>query len=120
MSSSPFDLSILFSHIVRASPFLIVAFAGIALCMTRESRPLRVRVAVGCALAVQFVGHLILPLFYGYLLQSLQSGGAPVGGNSLGIMLIGLISSSSSAVALGLLLFAAFTRDDQFVESSRS
>ena len=65
MSSSPFDLSYMFGHIVRGSPFLIVAIAGIALCMTRDSRPLRVRVAVGCALAIQFVAHLILPLFYG-------------------------------------------------------
>lgn len=120
MSSSPFDLSFLFGHIVRASPFLIVAVAGIALCMTRESRPLRVRIAVGCALAIQFAGHLVLPLFYGFLLQSLQSGGAPVGANSLGVMFLGLIGSSASAVALGLLLFAAFAQDERIVEIDRS
>ena len=120
MSSSPFDLSYMFGHIVRGSPFLIVAIAGIALCMTRDSRPLRVRVAVGCALAIQFVAHLILPLFYGYFLQSLQSGGAPLGANSLGVMFIGLIGSSASAVALGLLLFASFTQDDRVVETDRS
>lgn len=120
MSSNPFDASFLFGNLIRSSPFLIVAVAGIALCMTRETRPVRVRVAVGCALAIQFMAHLVLPLIYSLYFTSMQSGGSPLGATSLGVMFIGLIGSSASAVALGLLLFAAFTQDDPVVDPNRS
>ena len=120
MSSSPFDASYLFGNLIRNSPFLIVAVAGIALCMTRETRPVRVRVAVGCALAIEFMTHLVLPLIYSLYFMSTRSGGSSMGATSLGVMFIGLIGSSASAVALCLLLFAAFTHDDRVVEPVRS
>lgn len=110
MSSSPFDLSMLLGRLLGSSPFIVVAFAGFVLCFVRESRPDRARLAVGGALAVYLAGSLILPLLYGYILQHMQV--AMSGGPNAGMIVISLLSSSTSAVALGLLLYAAFTNDD--------
>src|SRR5215213_2819864 len=102
MISSPFDLSMLFARLLGSSPAMIVAFAGFVLCFLREGRPLRARLAVGGALAVHFTGSMILPLIYGYILQLMQSGPLSGGPNS-SMIAITLISSSTSALALGLL-----------------
>lgn len=111
MSSSPFDLSFLLGRLVSSSPGMLVALVGLVLCLIRESRPLRVRLAVGGALAMHLFASLIMPLFYGYILPHLQT---PMsGGSNAGMIVVGLISSSMSAVALGLLLYAAFTNDDR-------
>ncbi|MFO1091748.1 MAG: hypothetical protein U0992_00330 [Planctomycetaceae bacterium] len=111
MSSSPFDLSFLLGRLIGASPGMLVGLAGLVLCLTRDSRPLRARLAVGGALAIHLFASLIMPLIYGYILPHFQTPAS--GGSRTAVIVVGLISSSMSAVALGLLLYAAFTNDDR-------
>ena len=118
MSSSPFDLSFLLGRLLGSSPGMLVALAGVVLCLIRDSRPPRVRLAVGGALAIHLFASLVMPLFYGYLIQHLQN--AMSGGPNPGMILINLIASSMSAVALGLLLYAAFTNDDRPTEAGQT
>jgi hypothetical protein len=110
--SSAFDLQMILSRLLSSAPYLIVAFGGIVLCMIRQSRPARVRIAVGCALALQLAQHLVLPFVYNHIFQLLQSSSSS-GGMNAGMVVVNLIGSLISATVLGLLLYAAFTRDDR-------
>ncbi|MBL8852166.1 MAG: hypothetical protein JNG89_21010 [Planctomycetaceae bacterium] len=109
--SSTFDLQMVLTRLVGSAPFLAVAFAGIVLCLARESRPVRVRIAVGCALALQLLSHLVLPFLYTHVAQLMNAQFSGSDGRA-GMIAISLVATSVSATALGLLLFAAFSRDD--------
>ena len=119
--SSAFDLQMIFSWLIGAAPFLMVAFSGIVLCMVRQSRPARVRIAVGCALALQLASYLVLPFLYTHIVQVMQMNSQFSGPNGgAGMIVINLLSAMVSATALGLLLFAAFSSDDRPPEVSQT
>jgi uncharacterized protein YhhL (DUF1145 family) len=109
MSSSSFDLSKILAQLLGASPFLLVAVAGLVLCMIRAGRPARVRIAVGCAVALQIGSYLALPLVYSHVFQLVQPMGADL---NLTLLIVRLFGSLVSGTALALLLYAAFARDD--------
>jgi hypothetical protein len=109
MNSSFIDVS---ERLLGMSPLLIVAFAGIVLCVNRDSRPVRVRIAIGCALGLQMASLLVMPFVFSYIIQLYQSNSIPGGTLSNGILALSVFSSSVSAVALALLLWAALTSDD--------
>lgn len=109
MTSSPFDLSKVLSHIAAAAPVLVAAFAGAILCLLRSSRPVRVRIAVACAVAIELGMHLGWPLLVQVVFQRFSPGSDAW---ETGFMMVRLLGSLSSAAVLGLLLYAAFTRDD--------
>jgi D-alanyl-lipoteichoic acid acyltransferase DltB (MBOAT superfamily) len=117
--SNAFDLQMVLSRLIGSAPFLAVAFCGIVLCMVRQSRPARVRIAVGCALALQLASYLVLPFLYNHVFQLLQSR-APTGGIDTGMIVVNLFTAMVSATALGLLLFAAFASDDRPPEASQT
>jgi hypothetical protein len=104
------ELTRLVSQIVGDSPQLLVAFLGILLCMVRATRPPRVRMAMACALLLMLANRLVLPTLYVKLRQhSMRLGGAlddavEIAHNGRAIL---------TAVAVGLLLYAAFTSDEQ-------
>lgn len=109
MSSSPFDLSGILVSLLVSFPFLIVAFAGVVVCLVRDSRPNRVRVAVGVALALQLANHLGLRLVSNLIIQHFARTGDNPGSP---LFIVQLAGSLVYATALGLLLYAAFARDD--------
>ncbi|MFO1091747.1 MAG: hypothetical protein U0992_00325 [Planctomycetaceae bacterium] len=109
MSSSPFGFSAL--QLISAIPFLLVAFAGAVVCMIRESRPVRVRIAVGCALAIQLGLRMLMPLVYSQLSRVLSP--AISSPNETPFIIINLLSSVVWAATLAVLLWAAFTNDDR-------
>ena len=117
--SSTFDLQMILTRLIGSAPFLIVAFIGIALCLASQSRPAKVRIAVGCALALQLMSHLVLPFLYTYVAQVMNSLFAESNGRATAIA-ISLIATSISAFALGLLLYAAFSRDDRPAEAAQT
>jgi hypothetical protein len=110
MNSSFLDLSV---RLLGSSPFLIVAFAGIVLCTNRDSRPTRVRITIGCALGLQMASYLVMPFVSNYIIHLYQSNSIPGGTLSNGMLAVSIFGSSVSAVALALLLWAAFTNDDR-------
>jgi hypothetical protein len=111
--SSAFDPSAVLARILGSAPFLIVAFGGVVLCMIRQSRPARVRIAVACALALQLGSHLVLPYLYQHIIQLTQMNSPYSGSGSGGMIVVSLIAASVSATSLGLMLFAAFSTDDR-------
>lgn len=115
--ASQFDPAILIARVAGAAPFLLVALVGVVLCLVRESRPVRVRVAAGCAIALVIGLRMALPLLFTHVLSLLPPGG---GGSGLDyrFLLYSLVSSVGQAVALGLLLWGAFARDDRPPEPS--
>jgi len=112
MSSSPFDLSGILGSLLVSFPFLIVAFAGVVICLVRDTRPNRVRIAVGCALALHLANHLGLRLISTLVIQHFTRTGESPG---MPLFVIQLAGSLVYAAALGLLLYAAFTKDDSSV-----
>lgn len=107
MSNGPFGFSAL--QLFGAIPFLIVAFAGAVICMIRESRPMRVRIAVGVALAMQLGVRMLGPLMHQQLIRMLP-GSSPT---EKPFIIFNLLWSVVSAAALAVLLWAAFTNDDR-------
>jgi len=112
MSSNPFDLSSMIGPLMVSAPFLVVAFAGVVICLVRDSRPNRVRVAVGCALALHLLNHLGLGVVSSFIIQQATRSGNNVG---MPLFVVQMVGSLVYAVALGLLLYAAFTKDDQTI-----
>src|SRR5262245_56521832 len=112
MSGGAFDISMLISRILGTGPFMLMGLVGVVLYVIRESRPLRVRVAVGSALTLAAIDFVFLPLLYGSLVQRLDPGAAP-GRAENAYLALNLVSSSISAMVYGLILYAAFTHDDR-------
>lgn len=117
MNSSFLDLSV---RVLGSAPYLIVAFAGIVLCISRDSRPLRARIAIGCALGLQMASYVVMPFVYNFVFRIYQSNAVPGGITSNSMLAVTLFGSSVSAVALALLLWAAFTTDDPPAEVRQS
>jgi hypothetical protein len=107
-----YDFSMILSRLVGSTPMLLVMVAGLFLCLTVGTRPQRVRVLVGIAITIQLFNWLVVP-FAMNLVLSLMHSGMMVGGMPWQYMLMSLFSASLSGIALGLLLWAAFTRDDR-------
>ena len=110
---SGFDLSSIAWRILGSSPTLLVLVGGIALCLIRDTRPLRVRVLAGAAVALQLFNVALMPFIFQMVLSMAQQGGGGVAGISMQMTVLSMFSSSISAVALALLLWAAFTHDDR-------
>jgi hypothetical protein len=110
MSRSPFDLPGIVGSLMVSFPFLVVALAGVVICMVRDSRPTRVRVAVGSALALHLANHLGLRLVSNLMIQHFTRTGENPG---MPLFIVQLVGSLVYATALALLLYAAFARDDQ-------
>lgn len=108
---SGFDFSMVWGRILASTPVLLVMFGGIALCVMRETRPLRVRVLVGIAIAIQMFNVVVMPIASMILISAAQQGG---GGISISaqMMMLSVFASSVSGVSLALVLWAAFTQDD--------
>jgi hypothetical protein len=109
---SGFDVSMVLGRILGSAPLLLVMVGGLAVCLIRDTRPLRVRVLVGTAIAMQMFNVIVMPVVYTLMIAANQQSGGGVGGLSMQIQLLSLFGSSISGVALALLLWAAFTNDD--------
>jgi hypothetical protein len=88
----------------------MVAFAGAVICMVREPRPVRVRVAVGAALAIQLGVRLASPFILSQLRRMLPASTSPANGPMIAM---NFAFALVGAFATGLLLWAAFTNDDR-------
>lgn len=108
MTANPFGISAI--QLINNAPFLLAVFAGAVICMVRESRPLRVRVAVGAALVIQLGFRMVMPLVYNQVHRMLQAGKPPTEGPFL---VVNFVLSVIFAATLAVLLWAAFTNDDR-------
>lgn len=107
------DLSLFAIGALGSIPTLLVMLAGAVICAVRRSRPLRARVLVGIALVIQLFNFFTAPLVMGVLGSAFSLTDADNTTFAMRMALMNLYSSSMSAVVLGLLLWAAFTRDEQ-------
>ena len=116
--ASQFDPAMLIARVVGAAPFLLVAVVGVVLCLVRESRPVRVRIAAGCAVAIIVGLRLMTPYLFPYVFRLLPMGNT-IGEINLAILLFTVMTSTVYAVALGLLLWGAFALDDRPPQASQ-
>ena len=104
--------SMMAGRLLVSTPTLLVMVGGVVLCLIGQSRPMRVRVLVGIAIAIQMFNIVVMPIVMQAIISAAQQGGSGVAGVSTQMSVLSLFASSASAVALSLLLWAAFTRDE--------
>jgi hypothetical protein len=97
------DYEIEIFHWIGRTPWLLVACAGVVLCMVFAGKYPRRCLLIGSALAIEFATYAAAPFITPWLLNS----------NDImelrwRILINTLIYSIPSALALGLLLWAAF------------
>lgn len=102
------ELQMQLGRLVGAAPWLLLVLGGGVLCLIGESRPVRVRTLVGCAMAIELLQFVVMPL----VIQRIASEAQQAGGGILTWATVSFVGSLVSAMSLGLLLWAAFTPDE--------
>jgi hypothetical protein len=102
-------MSLIDMQVVRALgsiPWMLVALGGIVWCMVNASRGPKVRLAVGIALGLQLARFFVLPLVMSNLGLLFGVGASATRAR---IFVDSVVYSIPDSIALGLLLWAAFS-----------
>lgn len=106
-SSAIFDqYEIYLASLVGSAPYLCVLFGGAFLCIRHSRNNPRAAVLVGLALALQFADRLITPFLSRAAFTFFPAG--TMDDVRLRVALNAVLYAIPDAVALGLLLYAAF------------
>lgn len=99
------DLEVQLFQWIGRTPWLLVACAGIVLCMVFAGRQPRRCLMIGCALAIQLAVHAAAPFISQFVFARFDA--TDMSQLKWRILLSSLIYSIPNALSLGLLLWAA-------------
>lgn len=96
-------------RVLGSAPYLLVLLGGAAVCLACASRTPRKSIMVGLALGIELITFLVMPLISARLFAAWPADATDQ--LNMRILVSALIFSIPKGISLGLLLWAAFSKE---------